>query len=64
MYLIDDAPEVLEFVNHNLKDIITPVNVKKFESLLREANYDPAKTKFLVEGFWLRKVSHYNTRVL
>ena len=35
----------------DLDSIVTPLNVKRFEGLLKEANYDEEKTRFLVDGF-------------
>ena len=43
--------EIMEYKNMDLKNIVTPVKVKVFESLLREPNYDQKKTKYLVDGF-------------
>ena len=43
--------EILDFENLDLKNIVTPVKVKKYEHLLREAGYDKDKTNYLVEGF-------------
>ena len=34
-----------------MKNIVTPIRVKIYENLLKEAGYEKAKTKFLVEGF-------------
>ena len=44
-------PEIKQFENFNLKDIITPVNVRAYERLLRNTGYNADKTRFLVEGF-------------
>ena len=35
----------------DLKNIVTPVKVKIYESLLKEAGYTEKKTRFLVNGF-------------
>ena len=43
--------EVLTAKNFNLSDVITPVNVPKFEQLLNSAGYNKSKTKFLVDSF-------------
>ena len=40
-----------EHSNFDLNTIITPVNVKVLDQLLRESNYDPEERKFLVNGF-------------
>ena len=41
----------MEYENLNLKNIITPVKVKVYESLLKQADFDPKKRRFLVNGF-------------
>ena len=38
-------------MNHNLRDIVTPVRVDILEELLVESDYDAKKTSFLVQGF-------------
>ena len=39
------------FENHNLADIVTPVNVEKFKMLLLESGYDQDKSNYLLKGF-------------
>ena len=39
------------FKNHDLTNIVTPVNVKNLHQLLIESNYDAEETEFLVSGF-------------
>ena len=43
--------EILEFQNDDLHSIVTPVKVKVYEQMLKQAGYDSQKTKFLVKGF-------------
>ena len=43
--------EVAEFINKDLKSIVTPVNIRAYDRLLREAGYDHDKTNYLVNGF-------------
>ena len=38
-------------VNHNLEEIVTPVNVDVYEDLLIKSSYDMDEVKFLVNGF-------------
>ena len=38
-------------INLDLDNIITPVNVNKFEELLREASYNENETDYLINGF-------------
>ena len=45
------AVDVYKCSNFNLKHIVTPVKVKVYEKLLRQAMYDSDKTDFLVNGF-------------
>ena len=45
------APEVMDFENFDLKNIVTPVKVDIYEQLLKDSGYDEAKTKYLVKGF-------------
>ena len=40
-----------EFINRDLTNIVTPVNVRVLEKLLRESKYPVDKTEFLVNGF-------------
>ena len=39
------------FVNHDLDNIVTPVDVDTFGKMLMEAGYNLAKTEYLVKGF-------------
>ena len=39
--------------NGDLTNIITPIDVDKFEELLRLTNYDPGETEYLTSGFRL-----------
>ena len=39
------------YSNTKIDDIMTPVDVKAYATLLWQTNYDPEETKFLVEGF-------------
>ena len=41
----------LYYENFDLEHVFTPVNVKEYERLLVESNYDSDKTKYLVNGF-------------
>ena len=43
--------DILQYENHNLHDIVTPVNPDKFQDLLLEAGYNKSKTKYIVNGF-------------
>ena len=47
---IANTPEVLNYQNFNLKDIVTPLKVDIYAKLLKEANYDVVKTQNLVNG--------------
>ena len=42
---------VLNFVNHDLENLFTPIKADILEQLLVESEYDEDKTKFLVDGF-------------
>ena len=42
---------VLEFQNHNISEIVTPVDPDALERLLKQSNYDDKKTEYLVKGF-------------
>ena len=44
-------PEIKQFENFNLKDILTPVNVEAYERLLRNTGFDVDETSYLVDGF-------------
>ena len=37
--------------NHDLDNIITPLNVTRFEELLRQSKYDEQESVFLIDGF-------------
>ena len=39
------------FTNYDLENVVTPVDVKKFQTLLTETNYNPKEIKFIVDGF-------------
>ena len=39
------------YEHKDLDNIITPVDVEKFEQLLVEAKYDPKETQYLMDGF-------------
>ena len=41
----------MQFVNHDLESLITPLDVDKYEKLLLESDYSTEETKFLVNGF-------------
>ena len=43
--------EILEEINLDFKNIVTPVKVEIYESMLKNAGYDEQKTDFLVKGF-------------
>ena len=43
--------EVPEFSNLNLNDIVTPIDVDRYEELLKSTNYPPEKIGHLVKGF-------------
>ena len=43
--------EILEYVNHDLDTVVTPVNIPNFELLLKESGYDKTKSEFLLDGF-------------
>ena len=43
--------ELVEGVNLNLEDIVTPVDVVQLEQLLLEADYDKCETEYLIDGF-------------
>ena len=39
------------YENMDIENIVTPVNWRVFETLLRESNYDYGKYKFIIDGF-------------
>lgn len=41
----------MEEFNPDLQSLVTPLNVKAYEQLLDQTQYDPQKTKELVKGF-------------
>ena len=43
--------EILRYENHNLEDVVTPVNIQRYAELLRESGYDDEKSQYLVQGF-------------
>lgn len=48
-YILEEV--ILEYFNPNFQSLVTPVNVKRYAELLRESEYDPDKTKSLINGF-------------
>ena len=48
--IVDDC-SILRYNNEDLQNIITPINIKKFDELLTEAKFDEAKKRFIVDGF-------------
>ena len=42
---------MLYFTNYDLEQVVTPVNVNRYEELLTEAGYPAKKTKKLINGF-------------
>ena len=48
LYLNSD---IIEAENLDLQDIVTPVKVKVYGQLLKQAGYDQQKTAFFIEGF-------------
>ena len=47
----EQATEAEQLENFNLTDIVTPVNTLEYEQLLKETNYCPNETEFLVTSF-------------
>ena len=41
----------LYYENLDTENVVTPVNITRFEQLLRQSGYDEGKSKFLIEGF-------------
>ena len=41
----------LDFVNHDLNNVVTPIHVQKFGKLLKDSRYNCEETEFLVWGF-------------
>ena len=50
LYLTDNL-EIEYYENFNLTSIVTPLQVEKYAALLKEVNYDPVETDFLIDGF-------------
>ena len=48
---VQERPEVLNYVNLDLVNLVTPVDADKLEELLSQTNYDPIKSKHVVKGF-------------
>ena len=46
-----ESVEAVYFENFDLKSIVTLVDAHKLESLLKQADYCPKKTAYLVNGF-------------
>ena len=46
-----DVEQPTYFENHDLDNIVTPVDVRKLEFLLKQSKYDAQKTSFLINGF-------------
>ena len=42
---------VLQYVNHDMENIVTPINVEMYSQLLNESGYDKIKAQKLVNGF-------------
>ena len=40
-------------MNHNLNDIITPLDVEAYKKLLWQTEYDTKETEFLIDSFSL-----------
>ena len=51
VFFVVDETKVLNFVNHNLDDVITPVDAEMFKHLLTECGYDKQKTAYIYNGF-------------
>ena len=49
--LTEATSAVLWHENWNLHEIVTPVDASRFEQLLKETEYCPKKTSFLINGF-------------
>ena len=43
--------EVLQYENYDLDSIIMPIDVEKFNDILREVNYLNEKRRYLINGF-------------
>ena len=49
IYLLGE--EILYFKNFDLDNIVTPVDYQKLEQLLKQTNYNPYETQFVIDGF-------------
>ena len=47
----DDSELPQYYLNHDLENIVTPIDVNKLEELLTLSNYPDEKKKYLVNGF-------------
>ena len=47
LYLLQE----FEFVNYDLENIVTPVNVQRYKELLYQSNYDLDEAAYLIEVF-------------
>ena len=43
--------EILNYMNYDLENVVTPVNIQKLDELLQMTGYDKTKSQFLIEGF-------------
>ena len=50
-YLTDQSKQRSWFENFDIDNINTPVNFQRFHHMLKTAEYDPDKIRFLIEGF-------------
>lgn len=41
---------VLQECNYDLTTVVTPINIQRYEKLLKESKYDEDKTKYLLDG--------------
>ena len=49
--LLEQPPQISEFINRDLQSIVTPVNPRVLKNLLVQSNYDQQEIDFLVDGF-------------
>ena len=49
--LVEEGEPLIYHQNFNLEDIVTPINVQKFEAMLIQSEFPKDKTAFLVDGF-------------
>ena len=47
----DSYKQIPCYHNYDLDNVVTPVNADKFCKLLKETNYDPVESNFLIDGF-------------